>query len=409
MNIRMAGIDYEKASIEYRELFSFTVSRAAEAMKQITAKEGISGCVILSTCSRTEIWISEEETGCPVSPFSLLCEVKELPEAMYRELAVHRDGEEAARHLFYLACGLRSRILGEDQIITQVKDAAAGAREAGCSDPVLEMLFRSAVTAAKKVKTQVHISGLNPSAADGMIRRLQEERLPLNGLSCLVIGNGQMGKLAAEALVKAGCSVTVTVRQYHRGVVEIPQGCRAVLYEDKLEQMKTCRVVVSATTSPHHTLTVREAVTLADGEERIFFDLAVPRDIEPEVGQMDHCRLYGIDDLTDQENADRLQAVRRADKILDREWMEFRNWYEFRGYIPVIENISFENAQYVEKRVEKKILSLPMDQKEQQELLEFLCVTSKKATQRMLFGLKETMEPEQWETCISGLYHAVTK
>ena len=138
-----------------------------------------------------------------------------------------RRGEEAVRYLFELSCGLHSKVFGEDQIITQVKDALALARQAGAADTVLEKLFQGAVTAAKKVKTQLHLTAVSRSVAQKAADLLTERLGPLEGVPCLVIGNGEMGQLMARELVARGADVTMTLRQYKRGDVLIPPGARS--------------------------------------------------------------------------------------------------------------------------------------------------------------------------------------
>jgi len=141
LNIRMTGLDWRKAPIGLREALSFTRSRVVELDRLLRAAEGVEGCVLLSTCNRTELYLSCA-SGAEPEPGALLCAAAGLPYAPFAGAFVTRTGEEAARHLMEVAGGLRSQIWGEDQILTQVKGAAAAAREAGTADGVLEILFR---------------------------------------------------------------------------------------------------------------------------------------------------------------------------------------------------------------------------------------------------------------------------
>ena len=199
MAIWMIGIDHNNAGIDVRTVFSFTKKRIGEALESFKQVPGLSGCILLSTCNRCEFWTSttEEFTG---DLYELLCEVREIPEELketYRGYFTERKDDEAVKHLFDLACGLDSRILGEDQIITQVKDALAMSRAAYAADNVLEILFRMAVTAAKKVKTEVIRTDANQSVIHQALVVLGKEGFSANGQKCMVIGNGAMGKLAA--------------------------------------------------------------------------------------------------------------------------------------------------------------------------------------------------------------------
>ena len=148
MSISMIGIDHNMAPVDIRARFAFTKKNAGEAMEQMRKKPGINGCVILSTCNRLEVWASVEE-GEEVSLYDYLCELKGISDDTWKEYFISRQGREAVEHLFYLTSGLKSQILGEDQILTQVKDALALAREYFAADSVMEVLFRMAVTAGK--------------------------------------------------------------------------------------------------------------------------------------------------------------------------------------------------------------------------------------------------------------------
>lgn len=149
MSISMIGIDHTAASVDIRAVFAFTRKNVGEAMEKIKEKKGIHGCIILSTCNRLEVWASMEDDS-DISLYDCLCEVKGVRDASYYQYFVERKEKEAAEHLFYLTAGLKSQIMGEDQILTQVKDALNLAREHFAADGVLEVLFRMAVTAGKK-------------------------------------------------------------------------------------------------------------------------------------------------------------------------------------------------------------------------------------------------------------------
>ena len=254
MAIQMIGIDHSVAAVDIRTIFSFTQKKTVEALEIIKQEKGICGCVLLSTCNRMELWVSTEE-GCVIALYELLCKIRAIHKDEYQKYFTERKEEDAVQHLFRLACGLESRILGEDQILTQVKGALVTAREHYAADNVLEVLFRMAVTAGKKVRTNVTFSTGNHSVIHRALQTLRQEGLEVKGKKCMVIGNGEMGKLAATVLQQEGADVTVTVRQYRSGVVQIPQGCRRIDYGKRMGLISSCDFVVSATASPNYTLT----------------------------------------------------------------------------------------------------------------------------------------------------------
>ncbi len=408
MNIIMSGIDHNKASIEYRELFALTKSAQTELMLSVSAYEYVNGCVVINTCNRTEIWLSYEGI-CPLTPFEILCEIKGIQKAPFESLFTTRQGTEALNHLFELACGLRSKVFGEEQIITQVKDSIRFARENKTSDPVLETLFRSAITAAKKVKTQVRITSVNRSVAVSTAELLKEKFGHLSGLRCLVIGNGEMGRLAAKTLVEEGCVVTMTLRQYKNGEAVIPFGCNVIHYDDRNRFIEDADVIISATTSPHYTLHCEDIAKVVNTGKKIFIDMAVPRDIDPMIAELSGAELYDIDDfgasLTDEAANG---AVREAKQILCASINDFENWYHFRSLLPKINQISETAAESIENRIKDKIQSLEIKEDEQDSLCETVNKAAFKVVEKIMFGLKEDIDRHLWEECINSIERAVS-
>jgi len=251
-------------------------------MTAIKELQGVEGCIIISTCNRTEVWISHKEDF-DRHLGECLCQLKKLPYEQYNQFLTERTGFKAVKHLFALSCGIKSRVFGEDQIITQVKDALTLSRDNDCTDNVLEVLFRMAITAAKKVKTNVRLSNASNSVIDEAVKHLQKNKIELENKNCMVIGNGEMGKLSAMALKENGAKVTVTVRQYKSGVVDIPSKCNRINYGDRLDFIKDCEIVIIATASPNCTIKYGEMKELHFEKPLILIDLAVPRDIYPRV------------------------------------------------------------------------------------------------------------------------------
>ena len=252
-SISMIGIDHSMAPVDIRALFAFTRKNAGEAMEKLKEQPGIDGCIILSTCNRLEVWASVDDEA-ELSLYKELCKLKNINDDQYEIYFTKREGHAAVEHLFYLASGLKSQILGEDQILTQVKDALGIAREHFTTDGALEVLFRMAVTAGKKIKTEVPFSHGNPSVIHQAIEMLDRQGYCVQDKVCMVIGNGEMGKVAAQALMEAGADVTVTVRQYRSGMVNIPFGCKRINYGERMDYLPKCDLVVSATASPNFTL-----------------------------------------------------------------------------------------------------------------------------------------------------------
>ena len=385
MGISMIGIDYNRASVDVRAGFSFTKKNAATAMERLKSEQGVLGCIILSTCNRMEIWASAQEEW-QGSLYEFLCREKEKVPGEFREYFVQRTGKEAVEHLFYLASGLKSQILAEDQILTQVKDALALAREAYCTDNVLEVLFRMAVTAAKRVKTEVSFSRGNISVIHQALDCLENQGFSLRGKTCMVIGNGEMGKLAALALKEAGADVTVTVRQYRSGIVSIPKGCDRINYGDRMEFLPKCDLAVSATASPNYTLT-RQLLEEEDiPGHMVLIDLAVPRDIEPSAGTLPNVTLYDIDSFKINTLSPKMQAsMDKAGVILAEQQEEFYNWYDGHDLIPRIRDIKKEAVEDLNLRIMKILRKTPMEDADREKLLNAIDTAAAKVVNKMIF------------------------
>lgn len=407
MNISMIGIDHSKAPVDIRALFAFTRTNAGAAMEKLKEEEDIEGCIILSTCNRLEIWATMREGE--ISLYDCLCRLKGIPaesseNGSYESYFTKREGKEAVRHLFYLTSGLKSQILGEDQILTQVKDALSLAREHFTTDSVLEVLFRMAVTAGKKIKTEVPIAHGNPSVIHQAVRLLKKQGYSLEGKTCMVIGNGEMGKVAAQTLAQAGGDVTVTVRQYRSGVVQIPVGCKRINYGERMDYLPRCDLVVSATASPNYTLREELFENTELTKPLIIIDLAVPRDVEPSVGDRDGITLYDMDSFSTVPEAEEYSGeLRAAGKIVDDQMEEFYQWLDGRNIIPRIQEIRDDAVNDLNLRIMKILNNIPMDDGDREKLLTAVDTAAGKVVNKLIFGLRDNLNQDAFLECVAGL------
>ena len=403
MSISMIGIDHNMAPVDIRAKFAFTKKNAGEAMEKIKNQNGIYGCVILSTCNRLEVWASVDDEV-DVCLYDCLCRIKGITEDSYRKYFVERKDQEAVEHLFYLTSGLKSQILGEDQILTQVKDALSMSRDEFTTDSVLEVLFRMAVTAGKKIKTEVPFSHGNPSVIHQAIRFLEEGGYHVRNKVCMVIGNGEMGKMAAQTLREAGADVTVTIRQYRSGVVSIPVGCSRINYGERMDYLPECDLVVSATASPNYTLTEELFEDVRVERPMILIDLAVPRDIDPEIRKKDNITLYDMDSFrtgeTPKELADNLEA---AGAIVKAQMNEFFQWLEGRDIIPRIQEIKADAVEDLNLRIEKIFRKTPMEDSDRENLKKAVDTAAGKVVNKLIFGLRDSLNQDAFLECVEGL------
>lgn len=333
MNIAMVGLDYNKAPIELREQLSFTKTERLDAMAQMVAHPNVMGVVLVSTCNRTEVYLSWE--GEFIDPGVLLCQVTGASYQRFAPSFVLRQECDCINHLMAVSCGLQSQILGEDQILTQVKEAAAMAREIGAIDATLESLFSAAIACGKAVKSQLHITNVATSAAHGAVLALEQAFTALVGKKALVIGNGEMGRLACDLLVAKGVQVWVTLRTYRHGETVVPRGCGVVEYQQRYDKIPQVDMVISATTSPHHTVTLERLSAVAPIPS-VFVDLSIPRDIDPQCNAV--TKVFNVDDLGSRLGLDdNTQAQLEA--IMAPYIQRFYHWQQYRHCMPAVEEL----------------------------------------------------------------------
>jgi len=402
----MAGIDYSKATLRQREIFAFTSIQAEEARKIVIETCQVSGCVLISTCNRTEIWISE--TGEKVIDLTkVICELKKVSYSEYTNMFVARSNIKAIRHLLETACGLKSQIWGEDQILAQIKNAIEQARDAGTSDAILEKLFQTAITAAKKVKTKTRLTSYDASVVTRAVEKIKDFFPVLNELECLVIGNGEMGRRMALMLKDNGARVTVTLRKYKHATSLVPQGCKTVEYDQRSAEVKKAQLIVSATLSPHYTITRQglSGMLAEDNKKRLFVDLAVPRDIEPEVGDYENNTLLDMDSLGITADIHKNNpSLPVACAILDEYVEEFLKWFKTRRYLPLINSIAEAATEKIRINMQDVIESLNLEEKNKNHLESEMSRVTGKMVRSLLFGIKDNIADEIWADCFERMH-----
>ena len=403
MSVMMIGVDHNRANLDVRGVFSFTNRQKEAAYARFREDPAVSGCVILSTCNRMEWWLSVPRDR-SIDPLEALCGFLGVAADDYREYFIRREGDEAVEHLFRLAAGLESRIVGEDQILTQVGDAIRQARTACAADHVLEVLFRLAITAGKRVKTETDLSTADNSVIHAALDALEAQGFSVAGKNCLVIGNGMMGRLSATALTERGAEVTVTVRQYRSGIVDIPFGCRRINYTDRYGLIPSCDLVVSATSSPNYTLTVPELTAMAPHGPICLVDLAVPRDIEAEAGRLPGFTLFDIDAFHIDATGEKFRRnIALAESILAEEKAEFYGWYNGQDMVPRIQTLKETAARDVDARLRPVYRGVDLPPEEKAALEKEVDGAAQRMMNRLLFGLRARLPDSVFSECVQAM------
>lgn len=295
MNIGVIGISHKEASVEIREKFAFTESQKVEVMTQLLDL-GLDEVVILSTCNRSEVYFGY------TAQIDVIQDIRLYILTFFNDIALEsylfeRMNEAAISHLFEVASGLDSIILGEDQILGQVKDALEFAIKIGSSKKFLNRIFRDAISFAKKVKMEYKISENPLSTASVAIKHLSKSMTFFQDAHVMVIGTGEMGRLCIQYLHDYGvkhiyvCNRTICKTDELEKIPNIIY----LPYEERYEYIPVMDALISATASPHIIIKNEEFPILS--KQIILVDMAVPLDIEPTIGNLPQVKLIDIDDL----------------------------------------------------------------------------------------------------------------
>lgn len=308
-----------------REQFSFDPEKRGEL------RGDMGKCVILCTCNRTEMYFTGADIEAAAALLKRYSGVDNIPEYLH----VYED-EGALRHLFRVACGIDSMLIGEDEILRQVKEAYSEASAAGSTDFVLNTAFQAALTCAKRVKTETALSKTPVSAAT--IAANEAAKLG-DHVNILMIGaSGKIGSSTLKNLLPhTNVRITQTARAHSAGTVQY-EGVRTVPYDRRYDYADEADCIISATASPHFTLTKeRLKAVLHTVKPRLFIDLAVPADIERGTAELEGVRLIGIDDLGElarRNNELKMSAAEQAELIITEELDELRKKLAFHEFLP---------------------------------------------------------------------------
>ena len=325
--MKALSINYKKADVSVRERFSFAADKRAEI------RSALGHAVVLCTCNRTELYFTEstiEKASVLLAEYSGIDSISEY-------LRIY-EGEKALRHLFRVASGIDSMIIGEDEILRQVKEAYAEA--ANNTDFELNTAFQAAITAAKRIKTETALSKTPVSAAT--IAANEAAKLGKN-VNILMIGaSGKIGSSTLKNLLPhANVHITQTARTHSAGTMQY-ENVSTVPYDERYEYADSADCIISATASPHFTLTKeRLKAALHTDKQRLLIDLAAPPDIERTVTEINGVRLIGIDDLGElarHNNELKMSAAEQAENIISEELDELRKKLAFHEFLPRLDD-----------------------------------------------------------------------
>ena len=325
MKLELVGVSHHRSPVEVRERVAYDRNGAAELSRRLA---GVAGeAVVLSTCNRTEVYAVAADAERPFREAG-------VETAVYR---LHDEG--AALHLFRVAAGLDSMVPGEGEILGQVRHAF----ESGAAGPLLDRVFRQALHVGKKVRTQTAIAESPASVSAAAAALAQQVFGDLTGRRILVVGAGKIGEQAARSLLARGAQISVVANRTLDRAEELAAelGAEAVGIERLPEELARADVVVASTSAPGYLLTSAD-VPPRRGRPLFLIDLAVPRDLDPSIHELEDCFLYDIDDLqavVAETLAGRRQEAERAEELVAAEAERFRAWQASLDVVPAIASL----------------------------------------------------------------------
>ncbi len=329
MSLVLVGTSHRLSPVEVRERVAFDLDGAAELARKMA---GGGEAVCLSTCNRTELYL--------VDPDLEAAEKRASHALLGDEVELYRMADEAAAlHLFRVAAGLDSLVPGEGEILGQVRDAY----EAGAHGPVLDRLFREALRVGKKVRTETAINESPASVSSAAAALAQQVFGDLTGCRVLLVGAGEVSELAARALAARGATIGAVTSRTQANAEKLADAfdSHAVPFDQLGSELDRADVVVSSTSSSEPVMS-RDQVPDRKGRPLFVIDLAVPRDVDPALAQLEDCYLYDIDDLqavVRESLSGRWREAERAEAIVEHEAERFRDWQASLRVVPAIASL----------------------------------------------------------------------
>ena len=381
MDIVLVGLSHRLTPLEIRERLALSKKEVPAFLHALREGASAEEAVVLSTCNRVEITgtVPAGEIFLP-HVAGTLSTLKKVPlDTVETHLYEYRL-PESVKHLFAVASSLDSLVVGEPQILGQMKEAYEQAREAGTVGKLLSEAFEKAFSVAKRIRTETQVAERPVSIPTIAVELARKVIGDLRNHRVLVLGAGEMGSLTARALVSRGVRTVVVSSRHHPRALELAEalGGSARRYEDLEEELQSADMVVACTTAPHTVLTaemLERAMNARRHRPLFIIDLAVPRDVEPGAARLDDLYLYDVDALQEvaREHTElRIEEKERCTRILDEELEEFLAWKESLSMVPLIRELNETWSRTASEEIDKTLRKLSHLSEEDREEIEYL-------------------------------------
>jgi len=343
--IILLGLNHKTAAVALRECVAFSKEESDTALESLRKHPCVAEVILLSTCNRVEIlMVTHNRAGAAEAAKRFISEFKGLPIRHFEDALYLHEGDAAVRHIFRVAASLDSMVLGEPQILGQLKDAYRAATLKKTSGVILNRLLHKTFSVAKRIRTETGIGDHAVSVSYAAIELGRKIFGSLEGKKILLIGAGEMAELAVEHLIrhKAG-DIFVANRTFERGLALAKRfNGNAIGFEEVPDSLQEVDIIISSTGSPDFVIRREQVKGKMRGRKNrplFFIDIAVPRDIDPDINRVPNCYVYDIDDLKgviDENVSDRAREAVKGERIVDEAVIHYRQWYESLDVVPTL-------------------------------------------------------------------------
>ncbi|HZP57768.1 MAG TPA: glutamyl-tRNA reductase [Dehalococcoidia bacterium] len=410
MQVSLVGISHKTAPIAVREHFAF----APDELPGLLARLGerYAGAAVLSTCNRTEVYVvAPRGIGDPRSVIALLSEARGEPPVEGAPFFA-LSGKEAMRHLFRVAAGIESMVIGESEILGQVRAAFAAATVAGTHSVALSRLFHTAIRVGRKARAQTHISRYNVSVSSTAVALARTTFGDLRGRTVLVISAGEAGKIAARTLAESGVGrMLVTNRSAERAAeLAADLGGRAVPFGRLERTLAEADIVITATAAPEYVIdrALAERATAArGGRPLLVIDIAVPRDVDPAVRDLPGVQLHDIDGLQEIANANhnlRKRELQQVEAIIDEEVARYAEWLRSLEVVPTVAALRARAEAVRQTELERTLARLDLSAAERKRIEAMTAAMVKRLLHDPIRRLKTSGEGERYVEAVRALF-----
>ena len=420
-SLMLIGLNYRTAPVGVRERFWIPENRRCETLVQLSRAEGIDEVVVLATCNRSEflVW-ANDVTLAANSVMRLLSSEYGLTQDDWKNFYRLLD-DGALLHMFRVASGLDSMIVGEPQIVSQVKEAWKQAQKIGASGRSLDAVLQKALSVSKKVRSETAIGKLAVSVPYAAVELTRQKLGTLHEKQVLLLGAGKMSELSARGLLNHGAGSVKVINRTFEHATELAHklGGTAIPFEERWQHMEQADVIISSTSCPHTILSREETERMVSVRSKdkplVIVDIAMPRDIDPEVRQVKGAFLYDLDDLERAVNhnvGERETAAAAAEKILLSEAHDFRHQLMAQRVVPTIVALRQKLDEICRQELDSfRQENGPFTQDQNEMLNAVLSRMTQRITAslaRELKELPEKMEQDQMTAAVQRLFHLQT-